>query len=274
MLKNIILTLGAISGALLISSCSSSDRNDDASIPTAPASMAGATFSFNPTVELLDGSNFIYTNTETGSSFQTGIINGTYLYNRDSDSQATITLNGPNIGGQGLNTLDLVLTNFTGTPDSITSFTVSADGQTSIATVDSGTVESAPNTDEGNDGDNGDNGGSGEIPDDPDATPATIDPGFVGTHTLTYFENATPSPYTDGQVVTFEITADGELKFEGKTLTGAFFYRGNEFEVIWFDGTFGYSASGDGSLNEINLARGYNYTSTTDFTFLGQFNDK
>lgn len=111
----------------------------------------------------------------------------------------------------------------------------------------------------------------------PDATPATIDPGFVGVYTLTFnlaFERtADPEdPFTDGQEVDFEITSGGSLIIDGKTtLTNPVFLYGNEFEVIWYDGTFGYSASGDGSLNEINIARGFDYRDPNNFEFIGQF---
>jgi len=266
--KKAVSIIAACAAMVFTSACSDSSSSGPASgAQSAPTSMAGSSFAFNPTIDLIDNANFVYTNTEVGSSFPDGVINGFYTFTRDTDTQVTITLNAAGIGGSGVDTIDVILRNFQGTPSSITSFDVTVDGATYAGAVVSGAVVPKPDPAGGGNG-----GGSGNIPNDPNVTPATIDPGFVGLHTLTYFETATPSPFTDGQQVTFEITADGRLIFEGTTLTGPFFLYGNTFEVIWYDGVYGYAASGDGSLNEINIGAGYDYQG--NFTFLGQFNDK
>lgn len=258
MVKKFAVSFAVCAAALVICACNGGGSS--AGAPGAPAAMAGAGFAFNPTVVLTDGTNFTYTNTEPGSTFPPGPITGTYTFTRNSDTQVTITLNGTGIGGTDIDTVDYVLTNFSGSASSITKFNVTVDGSTYSATVVSGTVTSAPKAT------------GGGIPNG--TTPATIDPGFVGTHLLTYHENSTPSPFTDLQQVSFEITSAGELKFQGRTLKSPFFLNGNTFEVIWYDGTYGYAASGDGSLNEINIGAGYDYYTPGAFTFLGQFNDR
>lgn len=269
MFKKSLPLFAACAALLAITACSSSDDADNDGRASAPLSVSGATISFNPTITFSDGTNFLYTNTETGTTFPAGTISGTYIFNRVNDLQATITLNAADIGGTGVDTLDLVLTNFKGTPFAIFTFDIEVDGTSYEGRVTVGTMAPKP---EPADEDDTDEGPTGSIPNDPNAEPATIDPGFVGTHTLKFAEAAGPSPFTNGQEVTFEITADGTLSFEGKTLTGAFFLYGNTLEVIWFDGTYGYAASGSGSLNEINVGAGYDYQG--DFTFLGQFSNK
>lgn len=257
-------TLLALAG-LFLAACGGDDGA--AAGPTAPTSLAGGTISFNPTIEFVDGTNFNYTNDDNSNGFALGPISGTYTYTRDSNTQGTIVLTATDIGGTGNDTLTIVISNFTAVGTNIATFRVTVDAQVfNDGQVVAGTIAAGPPP----------SGNTGGI-NSPDATPATIDPGFVGTYNLTFFvpvnRTAQPSdPFTEGQEVKFEITSGGSLIIGGTTtLTNPVFLYGNEFEVIWYDGTFGYSASGDGSLNEINIARGFDYFDSANFEFIGQF---
>lgn len=251
--------------------CNSDGGSGGPGAQNAPGGVAGAGIAFNPTVTFTDGTNFTYENTEVGSPFVQGTINGTYTYT-PSGTTAVIVLDAPgsDIGGAGDDTLTINLSNFVGTASAITSFTVEVDGTSfSDGSVVSGTLVPVASA-----------SGGGSVPGGDDSTPATINPAFVGTHTLTFMpafgEPVLPqSPYDEGETVTFEITADGRLIFDGQTLDAPFFFLGNELEVIWFDGTYSYAASGSEVLNEINVAEGFDYrlSQTGGFTFLGQFND-
>lgn len=266
-MKNSLLSilLLALSG-LFLTGCGG---DDGAAGPTAPTSLAGGSISFNPTIEFVDGTNFNYTNDDGVNGFALGPISGTYTYTRDSNTQGTIVLTGTDIGGAGNDTLTIVLSNFTATGGNIATFRVTVDGQTfDDGQVVSGTIAAGPPA----------SGNTGGI-NSPDATPATIAPGMVGTYNLTFVpafgRDSLPSdPFTDGQAVSFEITAGGNLIIDGTTtLSSPVFLYGNEFEAIWYDGEFGYAASEalDGGLNEINIARGFDYQDRENFEFLGQF---
>lgn len=264
--------------ALVIVGCGDDDPDAGSSSQNAPATMAGSTISFNPTVEFTDGTNFVYTNDESGSSFPLGTINGTYTYTTTGATTASIVLTATDIGGTGVDTITIELSNFSGTASEISTFDLTVDGETFVAEVTSGTLAPGSGSASGGSSGGGSSSEEGEIPDDANATPATINPVFVGTRDLTFKpafgEPVDPaSPYADGDVVTFEITAKGELIFEGRTLTNPFFYNGNEYEAIWFDGTFSYAVSGLDAFNELNFAKGYNYFDSSTFKFIGQFRE-
>jgi hypothetical protein len=266
-MKKLLQTLLLTVLSLSIIGCGS----DDGSNPTAPNSMAGATISFNPTIAFTSASAFTYENDDVDSAFVLGPISGTYTYTRDSDASATITLNGPGIGDVGVDTFTFQIRNFRGSATEITSFEIVADGEVLQVTVSAGVLAAG----------NPPRGGNSSLPDNEDVVAVTEMPAdligtFVTTFAPAFGEPVNPiSPYDEGDQVTFEITEDGELIFDGTTLDAPFFYFGNELEVIWFDGQFGYSASiaVGGGLNEINFAEGFDYFDQDTFTFIGQFRE-
>ncbi len=224
----------------------------------APASVANTGFSFNPTVTFTDDTNFDWENDAAGSPFPDGPFSGTYVFNRDSDSEVSIDLTAGQFDG---GSLTITLRNFVGTASSITDFDVIIDGQTFSAEVVSGTLVPQPS---------GDISGAPGIPDDSEATPTDVPPALVGQYTLTYFEANPGGPFTDGETVGVTIGQDGSLTIGDRVLTEPFNFLGNELEVIWFDGEFAFAASGMDSLNEINVARGYDFRDEANFLFLGQ----
>ncbi len=121
-------------------------------------------------------------------------------------------------------------------------------------------------------------GGSG-------TTPGTVNAALVTTYNLQFFaspDSVCPTagcPFTDGQLVSLSITADGTLSLPGKQLTNAFYRNFNGVphlpEIIWLDSAtnieYALTDNEGGHFNEINVGNAANPQGPSGVPgFLGQ----
>jgi hypothetical protein len=229
--------------------------------PSSSASFAGASISFNPTVNFLAGDAMTYINTEAGSPFPAAAVatNGTYTYVPNASLTTgvlTLTVDGIT------DPIVLDITNFRRSGTSVTGFTARAGGVNYPVTV-TGTITAGTTTGGGG------GGGAGETRAD------DIPSSMRGSYDLTFHKSDTAAIAgvpADGTQTTFVIGVR-TLAFNGKTLTDPVFYNGNELEWLFKDGNIWWAVSKalDGGLNEINVQGPY---SASRVAFYGQYNDR
>ncbi|MFA6960853.1 MAG: hypothetical protein WC205_08900 [Opitutaceae bacterium] len=238
---NFILLTSVLGLTAFVMSGCGGDSGSATTGPAAGSSFAGASISFNPTINFTSGNNLTYLNTEVGSALPAAATatNGTYTYTPNANySTGTLTLTVDGITPS----IVLEISNFVQTSGNVTGFSIRYNGLTYSATV-TGSLPAyqAPS--------GGGGLGAGE-------TSATDIPASMrGTYQLTYFgEQGNPSAPAEGTTTTFTINAR-TLVFGGRTLSNPVFYQGNTLEWLFKDGgiTYAASISASGGLNEINL---------------------
>lgn len=254
-LSSILLSSLLGLAAFVMSGCGG-DSGGATTGPAAGSSFAGASISFNPTINFTSGNNLTYQNTEVGSPFPAAAsaTNGTYTYTPNANySAGTLTLTVDGI------TPDIVLEigNFTQTAGNVTGFAIRYNGLSYPATV-TGAIPAYQRP----------SGGGGLGAGETSAT--DIPSSMRGTYQLVYFqEEANASAPADGTTTTFTINAR-TLVFGGRTLSNPVFYQGNQYEWLFKDGNITYAASisPGGGLNEINI-----YPPVGTSGFYGQYRE-
>jgi hypothetical protein len=248
-----LVAICAALAALIFSGCGGGDDPVVANVtgPTNYLSFAGTTIEINPTLTFQTNAQLTYLNTVTSGSpwpAAATAVTGTYTYTPASNYQSgtmVITLPGSGV------TMNLTLQNFTRQGGNITQFTTVYNGQSYTSRVTSGTLAATNPT----------------VPASPPTTPpppalgpdetaaTAIPTGVLGSYNLVFQYAQNNSPVSNGTQKAFVIGAS-TLQFDGKTLTNPIFFKGNQNEWIFKDGSLWYAVSRkqDGSFNEINLA--------------------
>jgi hypothetical protein len=255
-IKSILMVFCLSVLSLSFTGCDSGSSSDSAATgPGGASAFAGASITFNPTIDFLAGNNLNYTNTDVDSPFPAAAsaTAGTYTYVPNATFTAgTLTI------VVGTDTIVLEISNFTRSGANVTGFTARSGGQSYPVTV-TGTIAAHVST-----------GSTGAGESTADDIPASM----RGTHVLTFHAEGTgiSGVPADGTETTFTIGAR-TLTFDGRTLTNPIFYAGNELEWIFKDGAIWWAVSiaGDGSLNEINVQGPYTGSGNA---FYGQYNDR